>query len=536
MINFKQKGLKCGLLLALPIIFGLSLSVCSNSNALKHQYVSIPLYNPPWPETQFNQSTGKYELTGYPIFTGSGSNFQTFGKSFYVSFLPSNISQSLIDSSVFDDSVSNSLRYFNTESSNNLCSYFTTYGGRLRPIFELYVPPSSSSTNYYDISVDNSFQRIPLDSYITHLSKNGFDGSCQQLSAFGSNNVPSFDSNSLSFDNRAYYESTLSPYSYGADGFYSVSTAIKDGIHYSENFNFAKIFGQGNYLNKFTSLRIPLFDEKQSIDFYQGRSIEFSGSFTFDNPISISQTAQDSGHFYIDFQGITDENNYIEQQISCSLNLRSVEALNYYGLEYSCPWTVDHNYIFTNYQFYIDAKPSDDVSSWDYVWGDSGRWTWSGQTGAGQYIITDNNDDPGSPINSFRSGNSIPNDAERIVNSGSNDIIIDGANFSQSLIQLFGFSFLNPFAPLFQMFSDNNSCANIPTLAGLIHSESTQVCPWFDSSVRNITTPVLGLSSMMLIFGFAVRWLGSRSGNFIEDSGGVDSGGLHFQNKFRRKN
>ena len=40
---------------------------------------------------------------------------------------------------------------------------------------------------------------------------------------------------------------------------------------------------------------------------------------------------------------------------------------------------------------------------------------------------------------------------------------------------------------------------------------------------------------MMIIFGFTVRWLGARSGNFIEDSGGIDSGGYHFENKFRRK-
>lgn len=68
------------------------------------------------------------------------------------------------------------------------------------------------------------------------------------------------------------------------------------------------------------------------------------------------------------------------------------------------------------------------------------------------------------------------------------------------------------------MFSDNNSCASIPTISSMIHSDESQVCPWFDSSIRNIVTPVLGLSSMMLVFGFAVRWLGSSSGNLFEDS------------------
>lgn len=107
-------------------------------------------------------------------------------------------------------------------------------------------------------------------------------------------------------------------------------------------------------------------------------------------------------------------------------------------------------------------------------------------------------------------------------------------DFLCQLGNLFSFNFINPFAPIFNLFSNNESCAQIPNLADMIHSDETQVCPWFDSSVRNIVTPVFGLSSMMLVFGFAVRWLGSRSGNFIEDSGGIDSGGYHFENKYRR--
>lgn len=109
-------------------------------------------------------------------------------------------------------------------------------------------------------------------------------------------------------------------------------------------------------------------------------------------------------------------------------------------------------------------------------------------------------------------------------------------DFFESLGSMFNFSFINPFAPIFDMFSSNESCASIPTIAGLIHSESSIVCPWFDSNVRSIVTPILGLSSMMLVFGFAVRWLGSSSGNMFEDSGSHDiSSSVTLKSRFRRK-
>lgn len=73
---------------------------------------------------------------------------------------------------------------------------------------------------------------------------------------------------------------------------------------------------------------------------------------------------------------------------------------------------------------------------------------------------------------------------------------------------MFSFTFLNPFIGIFELFNDSG-CVSIPTIAGMVGSDETTYCPWFDSSVRNILTPVFGLSSMILLFGFAVRWLGS---------------------------
>lgn len=136
------------------------------------------------------------------------------------------------------------------------------------------------------------------------------------------------------------------------------------------------------------------------------------------------------------------------------------------------------------------------------------------------YLITDNaNVWSGISVSPTPSGTDLTSAPgyTQLYGTGSESICSSG-DFFCSLSNLFTFGFFNPFAPIFQMFSDNNSCASIPTISGMIHSEETEVCPWFSSSIRNIVTPVLGLSSMMLIFGFAVRWLGSSSGNLFEDS------------------
>lgn len=72
---------------------------------------------------------------------------------------------------------------------------------------------------------------------------------------------------------------------------------------------------------------------------------------------------------------------------------------------------------------------------------------------------------------------------------------------------IFNFSVLNPFAPLLHLFNPGNACVSIPVLSSWLHTEQTSVCPFFPSGVRSIVTPVLGISSMMLLFGFVMRWL-----------------------------
>lgn len=77
---------------------------------------------------------------------------------------------------------------------------------------------------------------------------------------------------------------------------------------------------------------------------------------------------------------------------------------------------------------------------------------------------------------------------------------------------IFNFNILNPFAPLFEMFNPSG-CVQIPTLSDWLHTEDTQVCPWFPVKVRQIATPVLSIASVMLLFGFVVGWL---NGNDVD--------------------
>lgn len=82
-----------------------------------------------------------------------------------------------------------------------------------------------------------------------------------------------------------------------------------------------------------------------------------------------------------------------------------------------------------------------------------------------------------------------------------------GNESADEMAGVFSFSVQNPFTALFGAFTSGNTCVSIPTIAAMINSDDTQYCPWFPASVRNVLTPVLSMLSMMVIFGFVVKWL-----------------------------
>ena len=89
-----------------------------------------------------------------------------------------------------------------------------------------------------------------------------------------------------------------------------------------------------------------------------------------------------------------------------------------------------------------------------------------------------------------------------------------GSDQSNKLANLFSFTAFNPFSGLFGLFT-GGGCKPIPTIGKMLNKPDATYCPWFPDNVRSILTPVIGISSMMLIFGFFMRWLNSDDFNGV---------------------
>lgn len=79
-----------------------------------------------------------------------------------------------------------------------------------------------------------------------------------------------------------------------------------------------------------------------------------------------------------------------------------------------------------------------------------------------------------------------------------------GSEDMDDLTSTFNFEIRNPFAGLLTMFT-NNCPVNIPIIAGMVGATSSVYPCWFSQQTRSILTPVFGLSSSMLLFGYIVR-------------------------------
>lgn len=84
-------------------------------------------------------------------------------------------------------------------------------------------------------------------------------------------------------------------------------------------------------------------------------------------------------------------------------------------------------------------------------------------------------------------------------------------NDGNGLLGIFNITLLNPFAGIWEMFN-SGGCVSIPTIAGWVGSKDTTYCSWWPQSIRATLTPVFSISSMVLLFGFFVRWLGGGDG------------------------
>lgn len=407
----------------------------------------------------------------------------------------------------------NNLHYFNSSLSNNLCT-FVNYTNTYRTQPSVY---GDYSTEYsfgftsfrYDYRPNDTSTNPPI---------------CNQTVPFGtlypnqSNlfNHPNFDESSLvniPIADRPPFLGLL-PYWYDYDSFYinDVATDTSSGITYSNTLKFSDFMGI--IPNQFSDLTIPLGRVNEDVvgAITQGRQVDYHGVFDFSgegNFVNFSNEFVNNGTFELRYTGLSQSDisggNVTQNQYgstSCSFNNITLPSTGFNQLEFDCSF----NSPFTEYNgqmwFYLYLHSS------DYIFNTNADWSFSSA-----YFMTDNDDTPGGTWGTAPTGNHLEN-----APGSASGLIPDDNDFFGNFLNLFNFSFANPFTPLFGLFTDTSRCVQIPTIAGMLGSESTEYCPWFDSTVRNILTPVLGISANMLLFGFIVKWLGARSGNFVEDT------------------
>ena len=502
----KRSKLCYGLLLALVIIFGLSLNVCFDTNASSHDYVGIPFLNPCIQVSSDYTSLVPYDPSNFaPTCTGRGGvlAFEFKGTASDSSF-----------SDIFVKDSSSQLGY----ASDGTSFY---YDGTVRALSSGF-----HRNNYNDggVTIASSYPAFAVSEFISDSSPLSVQNFYTRT-AFGTSGKPAYDNRANSilicgpqygavcgglWNTNEYISSQILPYWYSADGFYRVNSAIDtdSGSHYSYTFSFDDLFDKP--IRKFSSLTIPLHDYGgyflDSSNLTSGRAFEFKGAFEFDGSFEWNANISSSNFGFQIRAGVQEVGDrsggkYITFA-DCTTNLITLSSTGYKQLEFSCSGNLATNYVYFLPFLAIHGGTTEYVFQTDDTW----RF-------ASMFLVTDNDDTPGTPFNSeLTGGGTIIGSDEYIIseNAGTED-------WFSSLTSLFSFDFINPFAPIFNLFN-NDSCVQIPTLASMLHSNETEVCPWFDSTVRNITTPVLGLSSMMLVFGFVVRWLGSSSGNMFTDS------------------
>lgn len=487
-----MKGKLCGLLLALFITLGLSLSINLNdTSALKYSYNAFPVI--------------RKEITA-----GQNQVLRNTSSTFNISF----------DSDYTPNSVSApSGQYRRMDYSNSQCSLLET-----RNIF-IY----SSSNSLYSVSGTDAtgFSRV-----VNAIPPRASDYSSP--TSFLSPSVSCYASSGYDFD--SIYAGTIDTSTGDYDKYIDISGIYGD-------------FSRGGV----RSLNIPLDISQKNVGTVSANTpLEWTFELFSLNPLSnIASSPYISIHlsyFPLDFDTYTGTvSDFANSRTSVDISSCTVDP-NHEFLKVNEDLTFTHMY---GYQVKCSYTPSTDMSYIQATLVLSGDeyfttnlFTFTQYLYFGSSYFVTNNDDTysGTTANDAPTGDDIeeaPGYASLYCDNAATcddpaDICAEG-DFLCDLSHLFSFNFINPFEPILHLFTDNGSCVQIPTIAGMIHSNETQVCPWFDSNVRNIVTPVLGLSSMMLVFGFAVRWLGARSGNLFEDSFEGSSGDISVGSRGRSR-
>ena len=487
----------------------------SPSYALKHDYKSFSVLQPVLPDPascqSFNLSTMRYFLDWSCSPESSNSPFAFtvgFSSSYYSD--TSNLIRPTHNSSY--------LNYSNISNNQFLAS----------DVYTMIGDPSISHTfGIYSQYYDSRYTGLSDRQKFYTIDDFGSNGKLPFRNSFnGLMSCDPFTNGAICTGlwNAAEYVSSKIlplPFTYG-NAFFQGSAKSSSGTVYNHSLELKDIMGINP--GEFSALTIPLYTLDDSFwtdssELYQGRQLEFKGSFFFDDDYSLNPDLNTNGGFvklnYGSIDSIT--GGWSIRESTCSLTHSYLGDTSSSYLKYSCKLSIPFDLL----AFYpvIQFSGDSNYNFENYFLRTSGEWSF-----VSTLLITDNDSTPGSDFGVKQYGHDNPGQAEAEIAANDNSVDPD---FFDSLTSLFWFQLLNPFVPLYSLFTSGDQCVSIPTLASMLHSEESQVCPWFDPTVRNIVTPVVGLSSMMLLFGFFVRWLGGRSGNLFEDS--FDTEGYHFE-------
>ena len=469
----------CGLLLVLAITLGLSLSASSGASALQYEVDSFVIHGSIFPDNHNSIMAGVRGPVYYFTEDINSLNDYSFRNSSYIN-ATYNTSTGKCEYSSYNNPG------YSYDSAHLNLSYLGSF----------YAP---YSLDYYQSIFDNA--DTYYSSYLNSMrcgNKLPFETS----SSSSTFSIPEFV-NTAPLTEQINVNSML-PYHYMFDNLYFNSERSVDGVHYSSSFDISELLPQvprnGTqttdnliyYTSKIRSVSFGLNFNPSLESISSNSSVYASGSFFLGDSISSSDLSNLSVRFNVSLSG-SGYSSY------CSLSLSS---LSNNTIDYICSVPTSQSITTYSYSFTLDIySPSNngllpiDTS-----------WTFS------PIIITLNNDSTFYGSGSFSQSGSFPNTAP-----GSPDVHSDSGDYFSSIVDMFNFDFINPFAPLFNLFTNASNCASIPIIAGMLGSSNSTYCPWFPSSVRSVLTPVFGIASTMLVFGFLVRWLSSSSGNMFED-------------------
>lgn len=530
-----MKGkLKCfGLCLALLTMLGLSLNASSDVSAYKFQLNYMPLYTYSYVEhgTSFNSfdSGPGFSISWPSASAPSLDNYRTVAPLWW---------------SPYYDSTNNKC-YWNSVSNSNLPyssgGHWSFSNGTYRPY-----------TNTYARSVyEFSDSTTPTSGTI-----------CRSLYPFGSNGVPSLDSDSFPSGAISLLFKPLRPYAadYSSYTYYDTWTSDTGVVYGSHGLKLDDILSSYNVSRMGigpSSMTIPIgmvrdiASDNSLFSIQQGTTIRFNYGLHFTQLTQYDLTYLENASVKLGYKYVKSNGTSVSQQfISCST---SVEDYDNFGIHFDwyCDFTVSEDVYDDNLiSFWFIITPGSGYSSiWNVTFDTSGSipeqdFKYSdGRNANVSYIsfysdsisiITDNDYTSGGYIGGSSLGSnpgSSPGSAEFEHSISRPDE--SSPDWLSTLTNLFHFSFTNPLSPLFAAFTSGDDCVNIPTIAGMLNSEETTYCPWFSANTRGILTPVLSIVSIMLLFGFIVRWLGSSSGNFFEDSQGEELSNVNHSG-FRR--